>query len=148
MARKQFKQLDIYKDKPDYLSNREYIFLEEYLKSGDRKQSALTAGYPLSSYSSQISRFLSTPEAKKYIEERSISEGSRVADTSEALAFLSAVMRGEVLDSFGIETSVADRIKAATELIKRFDTTNANTGQVTIINNIPRPEQIIEVVQS
>lgn len=147
MARKQFNNTDIYKDKPDYLTVREYIFLEEYLKTNDRKQSALTAGYPSTSYSAQVSRFLSTERAQRYIKERSISEGSRVADTNEVLEFLSATMRGEVLDSFGIETSVNDRIKAATELLKRFDGVNNATGQVTIINNIPRPEQIIEVVQ-
>ena len=145
MPRKQVPSPNnIYKDKPDYLSVREYIFLEEYLKTGNKKQSAIKAGYPERSASQQVSRFLSTGEAKKYIEERSKAEGSRVADTSEVLEFLTATMRGEILDSFGIEASVADRLKAAKELLDRFDGVQNNTGQVTIINNIPRPDTIIE----
>lgn len=135
---------NIYKDKPDYLSVREYVFLEEYMKTGNKRQSAIKAGYPERSASQQVSRFLSTESANRYIRERSKAEGSRVADTSEVLEFLTATMRGEVADSFGIETSVADRLKAAKELLDRFEGINSNNGQVTIINNIPRPDTIIE----
>lgn len=37
------------------------------------------------------------------------------------LEFFSAVMRGEVKDQFGLDSSLSDRINAGKELIKRFD---------------------------
>ena len=138
------REKDIYKDKPDYLTVREYVFLEEYLKTGNKKQSAILAGYPERSASSQVSRFLSTPAASRYISERREAEGSRVSDTNECLEFLTAVMRGEVKDAFDIDASVADRLKAAKELLDRFEGPT-NNGQVTIVANIPRPETIIDV---
>lgn len=146
MSRKPI-QPDIYKDKPDYLNVREYLFLEEFLKTNDQKQSAIKAGYPERSASSQSSRFLSTSRAKRYIEERRLAEGSRVADTNEIYEFLTGVVRGEIKDSFGIDTSVADRLKAAKELLDRFDGPT-NNGQVTIIANIPRPETVIDVTET
>ena len=42
-----------------------------------------------------------------------------MATSEEVMDFFSRVMRGEVKDQFGLETSVADRIKAAQELAKR-----------------------------
>lgn len=42
-----------------------------------------------------------------------------VATSEEVMDFFSRVMRGEVKDQFGLETSVADRVKAAQELAKR-----------------------------
>lgn len=44
----------------------------------------------------------------------------RVADATEILAFYTKVMRGQELDAFGMDTSIADRIKAADSLAKRI----------------------------
>jgi phage terminase small subunit len=139
------KQLPIqYEDKPDYLSVREFIFLKEYMITGNQYQSAIKAGYPEKSASSQASRFLSSDRAQNFIKECTNHAGWRVADTTEALEFLTSVMRGEVADTFGLETSVADRLKATKELLDRIEGSTTQ-GQVTIINNIPRPETVIEV---
>lgn len=146
MPRKQIVN-DIYKNKPDYLTPRQYIFLEEYMKTGLKKQSAIVAGYPERSASSAASRELSKSECQRYMAERREAEGSRVASTDECLEYLTRVIRGEEKDAFDLDISASDKMKAVSMLLERFDGMNQNAGQVTIINNIPRPEQIIEVVQ-
>ena len=146
MPRKQIVN-DIYKNKPDYLTPRQYVFLEEYMKTGQKKQSAIIAGYPERSASSAASRELSKKECQRYMAERREAEGSRVASTDECLEYLTRVIRGEEKDAFDLDISASDKMKAVSMLLERFDGMNQNAGQVTIINNIPRPEKIIEVVQ-
>ena len=52
-----------------------------------------------------------------------------VATSEEVMDFFSRVMRGEVKDQFGLETSVAVRVKAAQELAKRtVDIDNRRLG--------------------
>lgn len=46
---------------------------------------------------------------------------ARVASADEVLQFYSAVIRGEVKDQFGLDASLADRIKAADSLMKRYN---------------------------
>ena len=43
-----------------------------------------------------------------------------VADSNEILKFYTAVMRGEVKDQFGLDSSLTDRLKAADSLAKRL----------------------------
>ena len=43
-----------------------------------------------------------------------------VADANEILKFYTSVMRGEVKDQFGLESSLSDRLKAADSLSKRL----------------------------
>ena len=43
-----------------------------------------------------------------------------IADTDEVLRFYSSVMRGEVKDRFGLDASLADRLKAGDSLMKRY----------------------------
>lgn len=150
MAKKR-KQIveDIYKDKPDYLTTRQYIFLEEYMKTGEKRNSAIKAGYPERSASSQASRELSKSECKRYLTERREAEGSRVASTDECLEYLTRVIRGEEKDAFDLDISASDKMKAVSMLLDRLEGMNNNAGQVTIINNIPRtdtvPDTIIDI---
>lgn len=44
----------------------------------------------------------------------------RIADADEVLDFFSRTMRGEIKDQFGLDASLADRIKAAQELMRRY----------------------------
>lgn len=46
----------------------------------------------------------------------------------EVMIFYTAVMRGEVKDSFDLECSLADRLKAADALMKRLTAANAGQG--------------------
>lgn len=138
---------DIYKDKPDYLTARQYIFLEEYMKTGEKRNSAIKAGYPERSASSQASRELSKSECQRYMAERREAERSRVASTNELLEYLTRVVRGQEKDAFDLDISASDKMKAVQMLFDRLDGENKNAGQVTIINNIPRPDTIVEAVQ-
>ena len=72
-----------------------------------------------------------------------------VAKPAEILRFYTSVMRGEVLDQFGIEASIDTRIKAANELAKhqieiplRLEQKNIsnNVGSITL-NFLPRPTE-------
>ena len=58
------------------------------------------------------------------------------------MQFFTSVMRGEVLDAFDLPPSLSDRKDAAKELAKRIiDIENkSEQGGVTIVNNIPRPD--------
>ena len=73
-------------------------------------------------------------------------EDQRIAKADEVLQFLTAAMRGEVKDSFDLDPSLQDRMKAAELLGKRYKLftdkheIEGKLEPVTIINDIPRPE--------
>lgn len=104
------------------LNPRQLAFVLEYIKTGNAVQSYMTAGY---TQNYKTARNNSTVLlAKKGVQEeisrlQKAEFKKNVASGEEVMDFLSRVMRGEVLDQFGIETSVADRIKAAQEIAKR-----------------------------
>ena len=71
-------------------------------------------------------------------------ENKRIANMTEIQEFYSAVMRGEIKDQFGIDASLDTRMAAGRELMKRIEKAEANKNDfcgITIINNIPRPEE-------
>lgn len=59
-----------------------------------------------------------------------------IAEASEILQFYTSVMRGEVLDQFGIEASLDTRIKAANEMAKHKIELPLKLEQKNITNNI------------
>lgn len=70
-----------------------------------------------------------------------------IADKNEVLGFYTSVMRGEILDQFGLEASLSDRITAANQLAKylilepmRNATREAVNAQKVTINFKPRKE--------
>ena len=63
-------------------------------------------------------------------------EDSKTADRTEILQFYTSVMRGEILDQFGIEASLDTRIKAANELAKHLIEIPMKLEQKNITNNI------------
>lgn len=68
----------------------------------------------------EASKLLTKPDVQTYIRERMASkENERIASQDEVLEFLTQVMRGEVKDQLGLETSVKDRKDAAIQLGKR-----------------------------
>jgi phage terminase small subunit len=84
-------------------------------------------------------KLLGDAKIKAYIQERLASKDKeRIASQDEVLEFLTSVMRGEVKDQLGLETSVKDRNKAGELLGKRYaifsDNFNVN-GQVVVFNN-------------
>lgn len=58
----------------------------------------------------------------------------RIANAEEILAWYTKVMRGQELDAFGMDASIADRLKAADSLAKRIldktETDNAFTIKI------------------
>lgn len=101
------------------LTVKQQRFCEEYIKSGNGTEAARQAGYkrPME----QSYENLRKPQISSYIAERlKPQEKSLIASADEVLQFYSKVMRGEIEDRGGVETSVNDRLKAADALQKRY----------------------------
>lgn len=135
--------------KPDYLTQRQFDFYENYLATNNITQSAIDAGFSAKTASQQGSRMLSSVKGKRYIGERLAElDAEKVATADEVLEYLTSVMRGEVQDQFDLEPSLADRTKAATELARRLVDTKPSVIPVKIINDIPRPDKKSEKVSN
>lgn len=108
-------------------------FCDEYIKSGNAKQSAIKAGYSPKTAYSIGNENLNKPELKAYIDER-LKELSnhKILSAAEVLKYLSRVVAGKeteyVATSKGVfpdvPVSAKDRISAAKELLKRYPTTD------------------------
>lgn len=129
-------------------------FVSAYIANGGNgTQAAMTAGYKCKSqnaYARQASDLLRQENVNGEISYRLQKiEEAKIADASEIMRFYTSVMRGEVLDQFGIEASLDTRIKAANELAKhkieiplRLEQKNLsnNVGSITL-NFLPRTEE-------
>lgn len=137
------------------LTTKEQLFVSNYLATNNLTKSVLEAGYVCDDpckYGCELLQKESVRQEimarKKLIE----SEASLTASATEILQFYTSVMRGQVLDQFGIEASLDTRIKAANELAKhqielpmkleQKNITN-NIGSITL-NFIPRQTEIID----
>lgn len=134
-------------------------FVSAYIANGGNgTQAAMTAGYKCksqASYARQASDLLRQENVKEEISYRlNKIEEAKIADASEILRFYTSVMRGEVLDQFGIEASLDTRIKAANELAKhkieiplKLEQKNLsnNVGSITL-NFLPRTDDSEENV--
>ena len=136
-------------------TTKELAFIFSYLATGNASQAVREAGYnskaPDKYGSALLARDGIRQEISAQIEAR---EAAKVAKPAEILQFYTSVMRGEVLDQFGIEASLDTRIKAANELAKhqielpmKLEQKNLsnNIGSITL-NFLPRTE--IEVGNS
>ena len=118
---------------PAELTPKQKKFADYLIKLGrDRAtEAAKLAGY--SEKSARQSGYANMQKAsvKAYIEERlktaaeprerAEAERKLVADGDEVLRFLSATMRGEVKDQFGLDAQLKDRLAAAKELQRILD---------------------------
>lgn len=90
------------------------------------------------------SRLLTNANAKAYIAERMKEiQNEKTADLEEVIRFFSSVMRGEVKDQFDLDATISDRLSAGRELMRWYEKAEGEekeTGGITIINNIPKPE--------
>ena len=112
------------------LNRQQMIFAEEWIKTGNGTQAAITAGYSEKTAAQTASRLLRNQKVLEYIRERMREQDTeRVASANEVLEWLTATMRGEVKDQFGLDASLSDRIKAATELMKRHSATEQETSK-------------------
>lgn len=123
------------------LGQKRTVFCQEYIKTNNGTQSAITAGYSPKTATSQASRLLMNVNIKAYIAAvQDRIQSDRIADIDEVMQYLTAVMRGEKKDQFDLDASLSDRTKAATELAKRLDVSqkaiNLN-AVVQIVDDIP-----------
>lgn len=102
------------------LTKKERIFADEYVKTTNGTQSAITAGYSEKTARSKGSQLLTKINVRQYIE-AVMNERSKdtIATADEVLEYLTRVVRGEEKDAFGLDVSVADKTKAAELLGKR-----------------------------
>ena len=137
--------------KSNNITQMESIFIDEYIEHGNATLAVVTAGYKTKQPSRYASDLLRKEKIQQEIQRRLQQlEDKRIADATEILQFYTSVMRGQVLDQFGIEASLDTRIKAANELAKhkielpmkleQKNITN-NIGQINL-NFLPRNEEI------
>ena len=131
------------------LNDRQRAFADYYIESLNAFESAIKAGYSENYAKSRSYELLENVGIKAYIDERMKEiESNRIAKVEEVLAFLSASLRGEILEEVvSTETidgmirpvilkkqiSIKDRLKAAELLGKRYrmwtDKVEANIQQ-------------------
>lgn len=120
------------------LSPKKMRFAEAYLRTGNQTKAAVEAGYAAASARNQGNRLMNNADVQEYMRARLREiEDAEIAKTNEVLRFLTSVMRGEVADQFGLDAQLADRIKAGTELLKRYTAvkeTQAEGSSKIIIN--------------
>lgn len=124
---------DELRETPAELNERQKKFADYVVKLGRRnaKEAAEIAGYSKKTAGVQANQLLKKIKIKAYIKERlktaaeprerAEAERKLVADGDEVLRFLSATMRGEVNDQFGLDAQLKDRLAAAKELQRILD---------------------------
>ena len=124
------------------MTPKQKAFADEYLKCGNATEAAKRAGYSEKTARVIGQENLLKPAITAYIAERQKQiDDSRIADAAEVLRFYTAVLRGEVKDQFDLDVSVADKMAAGRELMKRHERIEGqkpDTGGIVIVNNIPR----------
>lgn len=131
--------------KTDKLTPKQKAFADYYIQSGNAAEAARKAGY-----SEKTARFagaenLTKANIQAYMSERmQPDEEKRIADADEVMRFYSAVMRGEVKDSFGLDAALADRLKAGDALMKRFIAIQSKTAENECEDLTPLAEMLTE----
>lgn len=104
------------------LTPRQKKFADLYIKLGNATEAARQAGYNAKSARQMGTENLTKPSISAYIAKRMVKQDAqRVASADEVLEFYTSVMRGEKKDQFGLDSSLADRLKAADSLMKRWN---------------------------
>ena len=113
------------------LTLKEAQFIDEYLATGNARQSVLKAGYSTKAPGQYATLLLNRIYIAEEIDHRLKElEASSIADATEILQYFTKVMRGQEKDQFGLEASLGERTKAAQELAKRkIDIPNRLAGE-------------------
>lgn len=114
------------------LTPKQRKFADEYIKSGNATQAAISAGYSKQTAAVIGNENLIKPYIKSYIDERMQElESQKIMSAKEAIELLSSIARGEVKETVVVGTPVgveevkkeADfktRISAVREILKRY----------------------------
>lgn len=109
------------------LTPKQRAFADYYIECGNATEAAKRAGYSENNVGENAAKTLKNPNVSAYIAERMEEQAKkRVADANEVIEFYTAVMRGEVKDQFGLDSSLSDRLKAADSLAKRLAVAEQN----------------------
>ena len=129
------------------LTLKRKAFADEYLTdlNGTRAYKAVYKNVKSDATAAAASaRLLRNVNVKAYIAERMKEiQNEKTADLEEVIQFFSSVMRGEIKDQFDLDATISDRLSAGRELMRWYEKADGeekDTGGITIINNIPRPE--------
>lgn len=123
VARKD-KKSDVFTAEGKQLTIKEAKFIDNYIASGNIRQSVLEAGYKCGGdgeVAGQVGNvLLGKTYIKAEIDKRMQDHHDKsIADREEIMRFWTDMMRGKILDQFDMPTTNADKLKAATELAKR-----------------------------
>lgn len=114
------------------LSPKQQAFADNFIKSGNKYQSAIEAGYSKNYARSHAEKLSENVGIKSYIAERMKRlESDKIAKAAEVLQYFTTVLRGEAKETIIVSTpdgadavenepSIKDRMSAGKELLKRY----------------------------
>lgn len=116
------------------LTQKQKLFADEYIKSGNATQSAIKAGYATKSAQRMGSENLSKPVIKSYIDAKMAEiESHKIADAKEAMQAITAIARGETneiqaqlnpltgeWEKTEVPADLKTRLTAWREILKRY----------------------------
>ena len=135
------------------LTDREYLFIDEYMKHFNATKAYITAyGYDnREDVNDPVKRLQWGNDGRKLRDNplvlaeinkrREEMHSEAIAQASEVMQYFTSVMRGELRDQFGLDAPLSERTKAAQELARRTvdldaaiagRTVRSGTGQVNI----------------
>ena len=89
------------------LTPKQKAFAEAFLETGNAAEAARRAGYSKRTANRIGAKNLTKVVIRQYIAERlASSDAEKIATTDEILRYLTAVMRGQEKDQFGLEASL------------------------------------------
>lgn len=102
------------------LTIKQSIFIDEYIKTGNARQSMKTAGYTTKHPDQNAIQLLNNSKIAEEISYRMEQKQKKsIATGQQVMEFFTKVMNGEVKDQFGLDSTLSDRLKAANELARR-----------------------------
>lgn len=140
------------------LTHKQILFSEEYIKTLNATQSYLKIHPNVKETSARVlgDKMLHNINVRNYIEERlrpyqeekEKEVKKAIADADEILEFITAVIRGEVKDQLGFETSVKDRLTASKMLADRYRLFENSKESTNENDNTEEHKVIVEVVDN
>ena len=102
------------------LSMREQKFVAIYLECGDPTKACIEAKFNTNAPKAYAKKLLAKPKIQKEVARQwELFQNECIAGAQEIMGFYTMVLRGQVKDQFGLDATLADRLKAADALAKR-----------------------------
>lgn len=102
------------------LSIREQKFVALYLEYGDPTKAVVEAKFNTTAPKQYAKKLLAKPKIQKELNRQmDLFMNECIASSSEIMNFYTLAMRGQIKDQFGLDATLADRLKAAEALAKR-----------------------------